>query len=72
MVRRIQRSSLTGCEYGHPIPLNEVRGSQLTRSFEGDMTEFVRRLNATGIATTVRDTRGSDVDAACGQLAASG
>jgi len=52
------------------IPLNEVPGSQFTRSFEDDMDEFVRRLNATGIATTLRDTRGSEIDAACGQLAA--
>ena len=55
----------------NPIPLNEVPGSQFTRSFEDDMDEFVRRLNAAGIATTLRDTRGSEIDAACGQLAAS-
>lgn len=34
------------------------------------MDEFMRRLNARGISTTMRDTRGSDIDAACGQLAA--
>ena len=34
------------------------------------MDEFVRRLEAKGIPTTIRDTRGSDIDAACGQLAA--
>jgi 23S rRNA (adenine2503-C2)-methyltransferase len=33
--------------------------------------EFVARLRAAGVATTVRDTRGSDIDGACGQLAAS-
>ncbi|WP_205013974.1 hypothetical protein [Nocardioides albidus] len=52
------------------IPLNEVPGSQFTRSREEDMDEFVRRLEAKGIATTMRDTRGSEIDAACGQLAA--
>ena len=31
---------------------------------------FVERLRAHGIPTTVRDTRGSDIDGACGQLAA--
>jgi len=31
---------------------------------------FVRTLRAAGIPTTVRDTRGSDIDGACGQLAA--
>jgi 23S rRNA (adenine2503-C2)-methyltransferase len=32
--------------------------------------EFVARLRAAGVATTVRDTRGQDIDGACGQLAA--
>ena len=31
---------------------------------------FVDRLRAHGIPTTIRDTRGSDIDGACGQLAA--
>jgi len=52
------------------IPLNEVPGSQYTRSRDEDMDEFVRRLEAKGVPTTVRDTRGNDIDAACGQLAA--
>ncbi|MFB9313832.1 23S rRNA (adenine(2503)-C(2))-methyltransferase RlmN [Nocardioides plantarum] len=52
------------------IPLNEVPGSRFTRSRDEDMTEFVRRLEAKGIPTTIRDTRGSEIDAACGQLAA--
>ncbi|HWJ67649.1 MAG TPA: 23S rRNA (adenine(2503)-C(2))-methyltransferase RlmN [Nocardioides sp.] len=55
----------------NPIPLNEVPGSQFTRSREEDMDEFLRRLEARGIAATMRDTRGSEIDAACGQLAAS-
>ncbi len=53
------------------IPLNEVPGSRFTRSRDEDMDEFVRRLEAKGIPTTIRDTRGSEIDAACGQLAAS-
>lgn len=53
------------------IPLNAVPGSQFTRSRDEDMDEFVRRLEAKGIPTTIRDTRGSEIDAACGQLAAS-
>ncbi|HWJ10452.1 MAG TPA: 23S rRNA (adenine(2503)-C(2))-methyltransferase RlmN [Nocardioides sp.] len=60
----------TGWVHINPIPLNEVPGSQFTRSREEDMDEFVRRLEAKGIATTMRDTRGSEIDAACGQLAA--
>ncbi|HJQ04558.1 MAG TPA: 23S rRNA (adenine(2503)-C(2))-methyltransferase RlmN [Nocardioides sp.] len=61
----------TGWVHINPIPLNDIPGSQFTRSREEDMDEFVHRLNASGIATTLRDTRGSDIDAACGQLAAS-
>ena len=53
------------------IPLNEVKESTFTRSREEDMDEFMRRLEAKGIPTTMRDTRGSEIDAACGQLAAS-
>ncbi|GEP36954.1 putative dual-specificity RNA methyltransferase RlmN [Nocardioides psychrotolerans] len=52
------------------IPLNEVPGSQFTRSSDEDTDEFVRRLEAKGVPTTIRDTRGSEIDAACGQLAA--
>ncbi|MBF4160473.1 23S rRNA (adenine(2503)-C(2))-methyltransferase RlmN [Nocardioides acrostichi] len=52
------------------IPLNEIPGSRFTRSHDADMDEFVRRLEARGIPTTIRDTRGSEIDAACGQLAA--
>ena len=32
--------------------------------------EFVRRLNEAGIPTTLRDTRGKEIDGACGQLVA--
>ncbi len=52
------------------IPLNPTPGSKWTASDPADEREFVRRLEAAGIPTTVRDTRGSDIDGACGQLAA--
>jgi 23S rRNA (adenine2503-C2)-methyltransferase len=52
------------------IPLNPTPGSPWTASRPEDEAEFVRRLVAKGIPTTVRDTRGSDIDGACGQLAA--
>jgi len=54
----------------NPIPLNPTPGSKWTASRREDEREFVRRLEARGISTTVRDTRGSDIDGACGQLAA--
>lgn len=52
------------------IPLNPTPGSKWTASRREDEREFVRRLEAKGISTTVRDTRGSEIDGACGQLAA--
>jgi 23S rRNA (adenine2503-C2)-methyltransferase len=52
------------------IPLNPTPGSRWTASRREDEREFVRRLQARGVPTTVRDTRGSDIDGACGQLAA--
>jgi 23S rRNA (adenine2503-C2)-methyltransferase len=61
----------TGWVHVNLIPLNRVPGSRFTRSEDSDMDEFVRRLETKGISTTIRDTRGSDIDAACGQLAAS-
>lgn len=54
----------------NPIPLNPTPGSKWTASRRGVEQQFVERLRAAGIPTTVRDTRGSDIDGACGQLAA--
>ncbi len=54
------------------IPLNPTPGSRWTASRREDEREFVRRLQARGISTTVRDTRGREIDGACGQLAATG
>jgi 23S rRNA (adenine2503-C2)-methyltransferase len=52
------------------IPLNPTPGSKWTASRQEDEDEFVRRLKAHGVPVTVRDTRGRDIDGACGQLAA--
>jgi 23S rRNA (adenine2503-C2)-methyltransferase len=60
-----------GWVHVNPIPLNPTPGSKWTASDPGVEREFVRRLRACGMPTTVRDTRGSDIDGACGQLAAS-
>jgi 23S rRNA (adenine2503-C2)-methyltransferase len=53
------------------IPLNPTPGSKWTASRPQDEREFVRRLKNHGVAVTVRDTRGREIDGACGQLAAS-
>ncbi|MET9021238.1 23S rRNA (adenine(2503)-C(2))-methyltransferase RlmN [Actinopolymorpha sp. NPDC004070] len=52
------------------IPLNPTPGSKWTASRPEDEREFVRRLEAHGVPVTVRDTRGQEIDGACGQLAA--
>jgi 23S rRNA (adenine2503-C2)-methyltransferase len=54
------------------IPLNPTPGSPWTASTPAAEREFVRRLRAAGITTTVRDTRGREIAGACGQLAAMG
>ena len=59
-----------GWVHVNPIPLNPTPGSKWTAARKGVEQQFVERLRAHGIATTVRDTRGSDIDGACGQLAA--
>lgn len=59
-----------GWVHVNPIPLNPTPGSKWTASRRSDEQRFVRTLRDAGIPTTVRDTRGSDIDAACGQLAA--
>jgi 23S rRNA (adenine2503-C2)-methyltransferase len=54
------------------IPLNPTPGSEWDASPRRVQDEFVRRVQAAGIACTVRDTRGREIAAACGQLAADG
>jgi 23S rRNA (adenine2503-C2)-methyltransferase len=54
------------------IPLNPTPGSRWDASPKPVEREFVRRLRAAGVPTTVRDTRGREIDGACGQLAARG
>ena len=51
------------------IPFNPFPASGLQRSTQAAVAAFARSLNDAGIITTVRKTRGDDIDAACGQLA---
>jgi 23S rRNA (adenine2503-C2)-methyltransferase len=51
------------------IPFNPFPDSGLRRSPPDRIRSFVQRLSDAGIVTTVRKTRGDDIDAACGQLA---
>lgn len=59
-----------GWVHVNPIPLNPTPGSIWTASEVEVQNEFVRRLNDAGIPTTLRDTRGKEIDGACGQLVA--
>ena len=52
------------------IPLNPTPGSAWTASSPQAEAAFVATLRRLGIAVTVRDTRGREIDGACGQLAA--
>jgi len=52
------------------IPLNPTPGSKWDASPRAAQEEFVRRVAAAGVPCTVRDTRGREIAAACGQLAA--
>ena len=51
------------------IPFNPFPASGLLRSPMARVTAFAKLLSDAGIITTVRKTRGDDIDAACGQLA---
>ena len=51
------------------IPFNPFPGSGLKRSSDARIRLFSSRLMDAGLVTTVRKTRGDDIDAACGQLA---
>lgn len=61
-----------GDDWAHvnPIPLNPIEGSKWTASDPDDERAFLDILHKAGITATLRDTRGSDIDGACGQLAA--
>ena len=51
------------------IPFNPFPASGLLRSSPSAILAFAKVLTEAGIVTTVRKTRGDDIDAACGQLA---
>jgi 23S rRNA (adenine2503-C2)-methyltransferase len=51
------------------IPFNPFPESGLKRSSRASVLAFAKLLSDGGLVTTVRKTRGDDIDAACGQLA---
>jgi 23S rRNA (adenine2503-C2)-methyltransferase len=50
------------------IPLNPTPGSRWSGTPRARIDRFVGILRAGGLTVTVRDTRGREIDAACGQL----
>ena len=54
------------------LPYNESPGLPFRRSSEERMQAFRKVLHRAGIRTLVRESRGADIAAACGQLAARG
>jgi 23S rRNA (adenine2503-C2)-methyltransferase len=72
LLGKLLRRHLGPLAHVNVIPLNPTPGSQWDASPKPVEREFVRRVNEQGIACTVRDTRGKEIAAACGQLAAEG
>jgi 23S rRNA (adenine2503-C2)-methyltransferase len=70
LARVLRRRGNWGWVHVNLIPMNPTPGSIWTASRRRDEDEFVRRLEAKGVPVTVRDTRGREIDGACGQLAA--
>lgn len=70
LAKVLKRRGDWGWVHVNLIPLNPTPGSRWTASRPQDEREFVRRLEAAGVPVTVRDTRGREIDGACGQLAA--
>ena len=60
----------TGWAHVNLIPLNPTPGSEWDAAPQDRQDEFVRRVQAQGVPCTVRDTKGDEIAAACGQLAA--
>ena len=70
LVDLVKQHAHTGvwCKF-NLIPFNPFPASGLHRSAAARVTAFAGILMDAGIVTTVRKTRGDDIDAACGQLA---
>ena len=66
----LQRRGDWGWAHVNLIPLNPTPGSRWTASRKSDEQRFIETLERRGVPVTLRDTRGSDIDGACGQLAA--
>jgi 23S rRNA (adenine2503-C2)-methyltransferase len=64
----VRISQAVSCKF-NLIPFNPFPQSGLKRSPRERVSAFAHVLQEAGVVTTVRKTRGDDIDAACGQLA---
>jgi 23S rRNA (adenine2503-C2)-methyltransferase len=68
LVKRVKAHPGAWCKFNlipfNPFPVSGLQCSPLDR-----VQAFARILSEAGITTTIRKTRGEDIDAACGQLA---
>lgn len=67
LVNLVRRENVP-CKF-NLIPFNPFPQSDLAQPDREKVLAFCRRLNEAGYVTTIRKTRGDDIDAACGQLA---
>lgn len=72
MLAKLLKAALGPLAHVNLIPLNPTPGSEWDASPKPMEREFVKRVRERGVSCTVRDTRGREIAAACGQLAAEG
>ncbi len=70
LARVLRRRGEWGWVHVNLIPLNPTPGSRWTASRKADERAFIATLEGHGVPVTLRDTRGQEIDGACGQLAA--
>ncbi|WP_077347268.1 23S rRNA (adenine(2503)-C(2))-methyltransferase RlmN [Tessaracoccus flavescens] len=71
LAKVLKRRGDWGWVHVNLIPLNPTPGSKWTASRKADEVAFIETLERRGVPVTLRDTRGQEIDGACGQLAAS-
>ncbi|MGH3826077.1 MAG: 23S rRNA (adenine(2503)-C(2))-methyltransferase RlmN [Pseudonocardiaceae bacterium] len=71
LLGRLLRERLGALAHVNLIPLNPTPGSEWDATPPPMQQDFMARVSAAGVPCTIRDTRGREIAAACGQLAAS-
>jgi 23S rRNA (adenine2503-C2)-methyltransferase len=66
--RQLSRLLAGRCAHVNLIPFNDVAGLPYRRPTDEAVQAFVRRLRDDGLSVKVRKRKGSEIDAACGQL----